>query len=140
MINGLYLITDHNRDNRLVERVRMALRGGVKIVQYRDKESSGQEQRQLAYELASLCRKAGALFIINDSTELALACDADGVHLGQQDMSLSEARRLLGPGKIVGVSNAAVLPLAFEHAHHRDAIGDIASQLLCCIVGRDLRP
>jgi hydroxymethylpyrimidine kinase/phosphomethylpyrimidine kinase/thiamine-phosphate diphosphorylase len=104
MIKGLYLITDHNRDQRLVDRVQAAIRGGVKVVQYRDKESSNQEQQQMAEKLAELCRATGTTFIINDSTKLALSCDADGVHLGQQDMTLTEARRLLGPDKIIGVS------------------------------------
>lgn len=108
MIKGLYLITDHNRDNRLVDRVRAAVCGGVQIVQYRDKESSRQEQQQVAIKLATLCREAGITFIINDSPELVLECNADGVHLGQQDMTLAEARALLGPDKIIGVSTRTV--------------------------------
>ncbi len=108
MIKGLYLITDHNRDNRLVERVRSAIRGGTTVVQYRDKASSPQEQLDIAGDLATLCRAAGTIFIINDSTELALACNADGVHLGQQDMTLAEARAILGPDKIIGISTRTV--------------------------------
>lgn len=104
MIKGLYLITDHNRDNHLIERVRGAVRGGVRVVQYRDKESSHLEQKRLANELAELCHDNGICFIINDSVELALECNADGVHLGQQDMTLAEARALLGPDKIIGIS------------------------------------
>ena len=108
MIKGLYLITDHNLDYRLVDRVRAAVVGGVRVVQYRDKESSPQEQIKVAGQLAKLCREAGTTFIINDSPELALECNADGVHLGQQDMTIQEARALLGPDKIIGVSTRTV--------------------------------
>ncbi len=108
MIKGLYLITDHNRDHRLVDRVRAAVRGGVQIVQYRDKEVSPNEQMRMACELAKLCRAANVIFIINDSPALARACNADGVHLGQQDMTLTEARALLGPDKIIGISTRTV--------------------------------
>ena len=108
MIKGLYLITDNNRDNRLVERVRSAIRGGTTVIQYRDKKSSPQEQLKIAGDLATLCCETETVFIINDSTELALACNADGVHLGQQDMTLQEARSLLGPDKIIGISTRTV--------------------------------
>jgi hydroxymethylpyrimidine kinase/phosphomethylpyrimidine kinase/thiamine-phosphate diphosphorylase len=118
MIKGLYLITDHNRDNRLVERVRAAVRGGVRIVQYRDKESSKLEQTRLANELAKLCYATETLFVINDSVELALACNADGVHLGQQDMTPAEARALLGPDKIIGISTRTL-----EQARKAEADG-----------------
>ena len=108
MIKGLYLITDHNRDNRLVDRVRAAINGGVRVVQYRDKESPPREQLQVALQIATLCREVGATFIINDSPELALECNADGVHLGQQDITIQDARALLGPDKIIGVSTRTV--------------------------------
>jgi hydroxymethylpyrimidine kinase/phosphomethylpyrimidine kinase/thiamine-phosphate diphosphorylase len=118
MFHGLYLITDHNRDKRLVDRVNAAVQGGVRIVQYRDKQSAPQEKRRLAGELANICRTAGVCFIVNDCVELALACDADSVHLGQQDLTLSEARRLLGPDKIIGVSTRTV-----EQAQKAEADG-----------------
>lgn len=108
MIKGLYLITDHNHDNQLVERVTSAIRGGTRIVQYRDKECSLQEQRRVARQLSKVCRETKTTFIINDSPELALECNADGVHLGQQDTTLAEARALLGPNKIIGVSTRTI--------------------------------
>jgi len=99
---GLYLITDDGE--RLLERVREALTGGVKIVQYRDKVRSYSERLALGGELKWLCRQYGATFIINDDVQLTLQLDADGVHLGQDDGDPVAARRLLGDKKIIGVS------------------------------------
>ncbi|NLV23151.1 MAG: bifunctional hydroxymethylpyrimidine kinase/phosphomethylpyrimidine kinase [Deltaproteobacteria bacterium] len=104
MISGLYAITGDNKDGRLVERVEAVLRGGATMVQYREKERPEEERIATARELKKLCRNAGALFIVNDSPDLALACDADGVHLGQHDMGIAEARTLLGADRIIGVS------------------------------------
>ncbi|NLC71217.1 MAG: bifunctional hydroxymethylpyrimidine kinase/phosphomethylpyrimidine kinase [Desulfuromonadaceae bacterium] len=108
MISGLYAITDGNRDGRLVARVGAALRGGARMVQYREKEGTDEERIAIARELKELCQAAGALLIVNDSPALALACQADGVHLGQQDMAIAEARAILGRGKIIGVSTRTV--------------------------------
>ncbi|PLX77748.1 MAG: phosphomethylpyrimidine kinase, partial [Desulfuromonas sp.] len=107
-ISGLYIITDSNRDGRLEERIEAALRGGARIVQYRDKSADLTEQERMARRLAQLCREHRALFLINDSPQLAVAVGADGVHLGQQDMLLAEARKLLGPKKIIGISTRTV--------------------------------
>ncbi|MDX9709273.1 MAG: bifunctional hydroxymethylpyrimidine kinase/phosphomethylpyrimidine kinase [Trichloromonas sp.] len=103
-IEGLYLITDHNRDGRLKARVKAALKGGARIVQYRDKTRPAMEQVADAAELRELCRKHGALFLVNDDAELAQACDAGGVHLGQEDGTIAEARKRLGHGRIIGIS------------------------------------
>ncbi len=107
-LTGLYLITDGARGEQLFAKVHAALQGGTAIVQYRAKERSAAEQQSEAKQLAALCRKASALFIINDDPHLALACGADGVHLGQQDMAIAEARALLGPDKIIGTSNRSI--------------------------------
>lgn len=104
-LNGLYVITDDSRGETLFARVKAALRGGTRILQYRAKERSENERLTEARRLCELCRAAGALFIVNDDPHLALACSADGVHLGQQDMALAEARALLGPERIIGTSN-----------------------------------
>ncbi len=104
MISGLYLITDENRDGRLIERVAAALRGGVRVVQFRQKSAAAAERRLLAGELRQLCRRRDALFLINDDPLLAREMDADGVHLGQKDGSVAAARQLLGAGKLIGVS------------------------------------
>ena len=108
MIQGLYLITPRGSEQEIVDLVRAGLRGGVRVVQYRDKERAPQEQANLARQLKQLCTTSGATFLVNDSAELAAACHADGVHLGQGDGSVHEARRLLGADKLVGVSTRSV--------------------------------
>jgi hydroxymethylpyrimidine kinase/phosphomethylpyrimidine kinase/thiamine-phosphate diphosphorylase len=107
-LGGLYLITDNSHGEELQNKLVAALKGGARIVQYRGKDLSASEQRQEAQMVGSLCRKNGALFIVNDDPNLALDCEADGVHLGQQDMSVTQARALLGPDKIIGTSNRTV--------------------------------
>jgi hydroxymethylpyrimidine kinase/phosphomethylpyrimidine kinase/thiamine-phosphate diphosphorylase len=101
-IAGVYLVTDQG-DN-LVDRVRMALRGGVSVIQYRAKGKSHEHCLAEGNELKKLCRSFGAVFIINDDAQLAMELDADGVHLGQDDGSIVAARKLLGAGKIIGKS------------------------------------
>ncbi|TWJ33069.1 bifunctional hydroxymethylpyrimidine kinase/phosphomethylpyrimidine kinase [Geobacter argillaceus] len=101
-IRGLYLITDHG-DN-LVARVEAAVRGGVRVVQFRSKTHAPEERLTLGSALARLCREQGIPFIVNDDLELACRLDADGVHLGQDDGDPRAARARLGAGKIIGVS------------------------------------
>jgi hydroxymethylpyrimidine kinase/phosphomethylpyrimidine kinase/thiamine-phosphate diphosphorylase len=101
-VSGVYLITDQG-DN-LVERVRMALRGGVSVLQYRAKGKGREVCLPEGNELKQLCRGFGVAFIVNDDMQLAAELGADGVHLGQDDGSVSAARELLGPGRIIGKS------------------------------------
>ena len=108
MIQGLYLITPQGSDEQILHVVREGLRGGVQVVQYRDKERSDDAKITLARQLVQLCKEAGATFLVNDSTELAVACFADGVHLGQDDGSVHDARKLLGENKLIGVSTRNV--------------------------------
>ncbi len=108
MIQGLYLITPQGSDEQILTVVREGLRGGVQVVQYRDKERSDDAKIALARQLVQLCKEAGATFLVNDSTELAVACFADGVHLGQNDDSVHDARRQLGGNKLIGVSTRNV--------------------------------
>ena len=122
-ISGLYLITDNNRDGALLVRVAAALRGGVRIVQYRDKLASATERQEMAMRLVALCRQAGAILLINDDAQLARACHADGVHLGQQDGAVATARALLGPGKLIGVSTRTVAEAQHAAAAGADYIG-----------------
>jgi thiamine-phosphate pyrophosphorylase len=84
--------------------VAAALRGGATVVQLRDKQASTRQLVADALRLRELCHAAGAPLLVNDRVDVALAAAADGVHLGQQDMSLTDARRLLGPEAIIGVS------------------------------------
>jgi thiamine-phosphate pyrophosphorylase len=84
--------------------LRAALAGGVDIVQLREKEAPRREVELAAATYRRLCDTYSALFIVNDDPELALACNADGVHVGQDDIPAAEARDLLGPEAIVGLS------------------------------------
>jgi len=104
--NPLYFVTDHNLNagRSKLEVIAPALRGGVKLVQYRDKELSDFEFEAEARNALRLCRKHGAILIVNDRILIALAIGADGVHLGQDDMSVVEARKILGPDAIIGLS------------------------------------
>ena len=102
---GLYAITpDEPRTDILVRKVGQALRGGASVVQYRNKTAGPELRRAQGRALAALCRAAGAPFIVNDDLALALALDADGVHLGAADGDLAEARQRLGQGKVLGAS------------------------------------
>ena len=88
----------------LLHVVEAALQGGLSLVQYRDKDTADLDRLEMARQLCQLCQQYGAIFLINDRIDLALAVDADGVHLGQQDMPIAIARQLLGPQKIIGRS------------------------------------
>ncbi|MFZ2090081.1 MAG: thiamine phosphate synthase [Desulfobaccales bacterium] len=102
-MKGYYFITDAvlSRRGNLSD-VKSALAAGVKIVQYRAKAVETRQMLAEAGELKKLCR--GALFLVNDRVDVALAVGADGVHLGQGDLPYKSARRLLGSGKIIGIS------------------------------------
>ena len=103
---SLYVVTDaqlsRGRSHRQV--IDAAIRGGATIVQYREKSASTRQMIDEALELRDLCRTRGVPFIVNDRVDVALAVDADGVHVGQDDMPASLARKLIGRGKILGVS------------------------------------
>lgn len=98
----LYLVTSPSE--ALLTTVEAALQGGLTLVQYRDKTTNDIERLEIAQKLRQLCQRYGAIFIMNDRVDLALAVNADGVHLGQQDMPIAFARQLLGPQRIIGRS------------------------------------
>lgn len=104
-IHGIYVLTDPRRD--AAETVKAALDGGVRVVQLREKSLPAPQLIELARTLRALAHAKGALFIVNDRVDVALAADADGVHLGPDDMHPADARRLLGD-RIVGVSVSTV--------------------------------
>ena len=106
----LYAVTDRAwlRGRTLLEQVEDALRGGVTLVQLREKELDEDAFFREAVEIGSLCREYGVPFIINDNVELALEVDADGVHVGQEDMDAGDVRRLIGADKILGVTAKTV--------------------------------
>tara|TARA_B100000941_G_C28340520_1_gene466449 strand:- start:220 stop:801 length:582 start_codon:yes stop_codon:yes gene_type:complete len=90
--------------DNLLEVIEKILIGGVKIIQHRFKNGNDKENLQEAIKIKKLCKKHNALFIVNDRTDIALASDADGVHLGQDDIDIKYARRLLGSSKIIGIT------------------------------------
>lgn len=102
----LYAVTDRSWLNgqTLYEQVEQALKGGVTLVQLREKGLGAEQFLQEARQIQQLCHRFGVPLIINDSIEVALAVDADGVHLGQDDANAAQARQLLGKDKIIGVS------------------------------------
>jgi len=101
----LYLITDRKAATKpLPEAVRLALEGGVRAVQLREKDLPIRELLVMAQELRSITREFGAKLFINDRVDVAVAVDADGVHLGTQSMPPEGARRVVGKGMLIGVS------------------------------------
>ena len=102
----LYLVTDRDLSlgRPLDEIVSESVAGGVTMVQLREKDAATGEFVELGRRLMSLLKPLGVPLIINDRVDVALAVDADGVHIGQSDMSYADARRLLGPEKIIGLS------------------------------------
>ncbi|MEB3828911.1 thiamine phosphate synthase [Phormidium sp. CCY1219] len=98
----LYLVTSVS--DRLFSIIEAAVEGGLTLVQYRDKNTNDAQRLRNAEKLREICHDYGALFIMNDRVDLALAVDADGVHLGQDDVPTSLARQLLGPHRLIGRS------------------------------------
>jgi thiamine-phosphate pyrophosphorylase len=103
---NLYLITDRKQTGslRLIDVVDDALKGGVKAVQLREKDLSSRELYELAYDLRKLTAKYGAKLFINDRVDIALAVEADGVHLGLNSLPIHRVRRLIGPDRLIGLS------------------------------------
>lgn len=106
----LYVITgeEFHEGRDLIEVMEEAIIGGADIIQLRDKKSSKREVLQKAKKLRELTKKHGVTFIVNDHIDVALAVDADGIHLGQDDLPLAEARKIVGDDKIIGISTHEV--------------------------------
>ncbi|NMG60537.1 thiamine phosphate synthase, partial [Geitlerinema sp. P-1104] len=118
---SLYLVTSPS--DRLFEVVEAALQGGLTLVQYRDKDADDVTRLNTAQKLKHLCHEYGALFILNDRVDLALAIEADGVHLGQQDVPISFARQLLGTQRIIGRSTTSPEEMRRALAEGADYVG-----------------
>jgi thiamine-phosphate pyrophosphorylase len=105
-LSGLYIILDPSVSpaRSLVEVLTSAAEAGASLFQYRNKTASMKDAYVEALALRHAASKAGVLFIVNDRCDLALAVDADGVHLGQGDLPLDLARKVMGPDKLVGIS------------------------------------
>lgn len=121
----LYAVTDRAWVGRqtLQEQVEAALRGGATCVQLREKELDGAAFLEEARTLAALCRRYGVPLIINDNVEVALASSADGVHVGQDDQTVEQVRRLAGDRLIVGVSAHSVEQALAAQAGGADYLG-----------------
>lgn len=107
---SLYGITDRYWLNGrpLIHDVQLALEGGVTMIQLREKNLDEESFYREAIEIKELCKKFNVPFIINDNVELAKKVDADGVHVGQNDMAAQDVRAIIGPDKILGVSTQTV--------------------------------
>lgn len=133
LLSGLYAITDNAliSETNLLLACELALVGGAQVLQYRSKTNSDQpaqftKRRQTAVELRMLCHRYNALLIINDDLDLCQASDADGVHIGQSDVHVSEARHRLGRDAIIGVSchnNDQLVTTAERHGADYIALG-----------------
>ncbi|WP_304340113.1 thiamine phosphate synthase [Metaclostridioides mangenotii] len=121
----LYLITDYEmvKERDFYRCVEEALKGGVTILQHREKNVSGREFLDRALKLRELTRKYGLKLIINDRVDIALLCDADGVHVGQSDIDAINVRKLIGDDKILGVSAKTVNEAEKALADGADYIG-----------------
>ncbi len=100
-----------------------ALQAGIRLFQYRDKEGSRRRVYENASRLAEKLRSSGAVFIVNDHADIALATGADGVHLGQDDLPLAEARSLLGPDRVIGISTHSAEQAIRAESDGADYIG-----------------
>lgn len=111
----LYLVTDSTglTAEDFLSRVEGALRGGVTLLQIREKERSTREYLQLARQVHDLTRRYNVPLLVDDRVDIALAMDAEGVHVGQSDLPVDLARQLMGPDKIVGAT-AKTVPQALE--------------------------
>ena len=96
----------------------VALAAGVRLFQYRNKSGSRKEIYNVSYELAGMVKRSGGVFIVNDHADIAKAVDADGVHLGQDDLPLEYGRKVLGGDKVIGISTHSV-----EQAREAEAAG-----------------
>lgn len=120
----LYLITDTAASGLThLETVRIAVSSGIKTIQLREKLLSKKDIYKEALDIRSLTLRYGVTFIVNDYIDIALAVDADGVHLGQDDMPVKEARKIIGRRKIIGVSTHSLKQALDAEASGADYIG-----------------
>lgn len=118
---SVYLVT--SPQDSLITTVEAALKGGITLVQYRDKNTEDEVRFQRAQQLRALCHHYQALFLVNDRVDLALAVGADGVHLGQTDLPVAIARQLLGPHAIIGRSTTNPEEMSRALSEGADYIG-----------------
>ena len=121
----LYVITDEkvSRGRSHLQVAEAAIRGGADVLQLRDKEAGSGRLYRVALQLRKLTRDAKVPFIVNDRLDIALAADADGVHVGQADLPASVVRKIIGPGKILGVSVETVEEAVLAEKDGADYLG-----------------
>ncbi|MGF0039818.1 thiamine phosphate synthase [Peptoniphilaceae bacterium SGI.131] len=121
----LYAVTDRTwlKGESLKSQVEKAIKGGVTFVQLREKMLDKEDFLDEAKEIGDLCRDCGVPFVINDNVEIARASGADGVHLGQKDMDILDARKILGNDKIIGISCQTVDQAKAAESRGADYIG-----------------
>lgn len=121
----LYAVTDRTwlNGNTLYHQIEQAIEGGATFIQLREKNLDKERFLQEAKEIKELCKKHQIPLIINDNVEIALAVDADGVHVGQQDMEVQQAREKLGADKIIGVSVQTVEQALLAQKNGADYLG-----------------
>lgn len=121
----LYAVTDRSwlGTESLYSQVKKAIDGGVTFVQLREKELAQEAFYKEALEIQALCREKNIPFVINDNVALAKGIDADGVHVGQEDMEAGDVRSLLGPDKIIGVSAHSVEEALLAEKRGADYLG-----------------
>lgn len=122
---SLYLVTDSGLlgDKDLAKTVEQAIQGGVTVVQVREKNLSSLEFYQVALAIKGVTEKYGVPLIVNDRADIALAVDAAGLHIGQEDLPVVVARKLLGPNKIIGVSAATMEEALLAQDQGADYLG-----------------
>ncbi|RJQ83630.1 MAG: thiamine phosphate synthase [Desulfobacteraceae bacterium] len=124
---GIYGITAEkfSRGRSNIEVVQAMIAGGIKIIQYREKRPDKSHRQMLSEcrRIRDLTRAAGVLFIVNDYVDIALLAEADGVHVGQDDLPVADVRRLLGPHKLIGLSTHAIAQARQAVAEGADYIG-----------------
>ncbi len=121
----LYAVTDRSwlRGQTVIEQAEAAIRGGATCVQLREKELDEGDFLREAMEMKELCRQYGVPLFINDNVEIAVACGADGIHIGQHDEPAAEVRKRIGPGMMLGVSAQTVEQALKAQTDGADCLG-----------------
>jgi thiamine-phosphate pyrophosphorylase len=121
----LYAVTDRYwlKEHTLLEEVENTLRGGSTFIQLREKNLEEEKFMKEAIEIQALCKKYNIPFVVNDNVDIAVAMDADGVHVGQSDMKADEVRKKLGSDKIIGVSACTVEQAVLAEKRGADYLG-----------------
>lgn len=116
-IGRLCVVTDTVIQNKYshFDIAQMAIKGGADMIQFRDKKMSTTEMIETAFEINKLCRKSNVTFIVNDRVDIAMIVDADGVHVGKEDIPAEETRKLLGKNKIIGLSNRSIMSKSYKN-------------------------